>query len=156
MAPTRRDRAPRSRAVSRAARPEHGAGQRRLRVGEELRHALTRLLRPGECRDPALREANITVSEVALSPDLRNATVFVMPLGGAHAGEIMAALTRSAPYLKSRLARSVALRRIPGLTFALDRSFEHAEHIAVLLARPEVRRDLDQSAEAPQEDGDAG
>jgi ribosome-binding factor A len=152
MARTRRDRQP----FLREARPERGAGQRRLRLGEELRHALSRLLRPGECRDPALREASITVSEVSLSPDLRNATAFVMPLGGAHAGEIMAGLARSTPYLKGRLAREVSLRRVPELSFALDRSFEHAERIATLLARPEVERDLDRLAGMAQDDDDAG
>lgn len=127
-----------------------------MRLGEELRHVLARLLRPGECRDPALFNANITVSEVTLSPDLRNAKAYVMPLAGAHAGEIMAGLARSTPYLKGRLAREVSLRRVPELTFALDRSFEHAERIAALLAWPEVERDLDRPAAPAAEDGDAG
>ena len=70
--------------------------QRQLRVGEELRHRLAELLRPGELRDPALHDANVTVTEVRLSPDLRNATAFVMPLGGANAEEIIAGLRRSA------------------------------------------------------------
>src|SRR5579864_5246245 len=83
------------------------ATQRQLRVGEELRHALAQLLRPGELRDPALREANITVTEVRVSPDLKNATAFVMPLAGANAEEIMAGLQRSAPFLRGRVARSV-------------------------------------------------
>lgn len=150
-----RDRPPRSRRPAREARPERGAGSRRLRLGEELRHALAGLLRPGECRDPALAEANVTVSEVALSADLRHATVFVMPLGGAGAETIIAALARSAPYLKGRLARAVALRRIPDITFALDRSFAHAERIATLLAQPAVARDLDPSP-AAETDTDAG
>ena len=77
------------------------ASQRQLRVGEELRHALAQLLRPGELRDPALRDANVTVTEVRISPDLRNATAFVMPFGGGNADEIMAGLQRSAPFLKS-------------------------------------------------------
>ncbi|MGH7099044.1 MAG: ribosome-binding factor A [Stellaceae bacterium] len=139
----------------REAQPARRAGPRHLRLGEALRHALAPLLRPGECRDPALAEANITVSEVALAADLRHATVFVMPLGGAGAEAILLALARSAPYLKGRLARAVALRRIPDLTFALDRSFAHAERIATLLARPEVARDLAPSA-AAEIDGDAG
>jgi ribosome-binding factor A len=127
-----------------------------LRLGEELRHALSQLLRPGQCRDPALFDANITVSEVTLSADLRNAKAYVMPLAGAHVGEIMAGLKRCTPYLKGRLARQVALRRVPELTFALDRSFDHAERIAALLARPEVERDLERPADTAQEDGDAG
>ena len=126
------------------------ASQRQLRVGEEIRHLLAQLLRPGELRDPALREANITVTEVRLSPDLRNATAYVMPLGGANAGEIMEGLGRSAPFLKARLARELDLRYVPNLVFALDKAFESAERIAALLASPAVERDLRPDAE----DGD--
>ncbi|HZU91717.1 MAG TPA: 30S ribosome-binding factor RbfA [Stellaceae bacterium] len=151
MAGTRRERQP----PLREARPGRGAEHRRLRLGEVLRHALAQLLRPGECRDPALFDANITVSEVTLSPDLRNAKAYVLPLAGTRADEIMAGLARSTPYLKGRLARAVSLRRVPELTFALDRSFEHAERIAALLARPDVERDLDRAAEAEEND-DAG
>ena len=70
-------------------------------LAEELRHILSQVFRRGECRDPVLREANITVTEVRISPDLRNATVYVMPLGGTNAGEIVAALGRSAGFLAS-------------------------------------------------------
>src|SRR5918911_5208877 len=96
------------------------ASQRQLRVGEELRHALAQLLRPGELRDPALRDANITVTEVRVSPDLKNATAYVMPLAGANADEIMSGLRRSAPYLKAMVARSVELRQAPNIAFAYD------------------------------------
>ncbi len=116
--------------------------QRQLRVGEELRHALAQLLRPGELRDPALREANITVTEVRVSPDLRNATAFVMPLAGAQADEIMAGLKRGAVFLKGRVAQMVELRQVPNIVFALDDAFDYAARIAALLARPEVERDL--------------
>jgi ribosome-binding factor A len=119
-------------------------GQRQLRVGEELRHLLAELLRPGELRDPALREANVTVTEVRLSPDLRNATAFVMPLGGANAAEIMAGLRRSAPFLKNRLARKIELRQMPNIAFALDDAFESAARISALLSSPAVERDLHQ------------
>ena len=137
---------------------DHSAGgraasQRQLRVGEELRHALAQLLRPGELRDPALREANITVSEVRVSPDLRNATAFVMPLAGANAAEIMAGLKRSAVFLKGRVARMVELRQAPNIVFALDNAFDNAAHIAALLARPEVERDLHPDQDA---NGEAG
>src|SRR4029079_15940435 len=101
--PRRRDRD-----HSSGSRP---ATQRQLRVGEELRHALAQLLRPGELRDPALSDAIITVTEVRISPDLKNATAFVMPLAGANAQEIMAGLERSAPFLKARVARMVELRQ---------------------------------------------
>jgi ribosome-binding factor A len=116
--------------------------QRQLRVGEELRHALAQLLRPGELRDPTLCDANITVTEVQISPDLRNATAFVMPLGGANAGDIIAALRRSAPFLKGRVARTVRLRLVPNLSFALDIAFDSAERIAALLHSDAVERDL--------------
>jgi ribosome-binding factor A len=116
-----------------------------LRVGEELRHLLAELLRPGELRDPALRDANITVTEVRLSPDLRNATAFVMPLGGANADEIMAGLRRSAPFLKNRLARKIELRQMPNIAFAFDDAFESAARISALLSSPAVERDLHQT-----------
>lgn len=118
------------------------AGQRQLRVGEELRHALASLLRPGELRDPALFDASITVTEVRLSPDLRNATAFVMPLGGANATDVVAGLRRSAPYLKGQLAKQVRLRRVPNLSFALDGAFDNADRIAAVLHSEPVARDL--------------
>ena len=124
---------------------EHHAGprsQRQLRVGEELRHALAQLLRPGELHDPALFDANVTVTEVRLSPDLRNATAFVMPLGGANAPDIIAGLRRSAPYLKGQLGRLVQLRRMPNLNFALDNAFDAAARITAILHSEAVERDL--------------
>jgi ribosome-binding factor A len=122
--------------------------QRQLRVGEELRHALAQLLRPGELRDPALRDANITVTEVRISPDLKNATAFVMPLAGANAEEIMAGLKRSAPFLKARVARIVELRQVPNIAFAIDTAFDSAARIAALLQAPEVERDLQPPADS--------
>jgi ribosome-binding factor A len=122
---------------------EERAGQRQLRVGEELRHALARILRDGECRDPALDDASITVTEVRMSPDLRNATAFVMPLAGTNTVEVVAALKRCAVFLKGVLAREVKLRNTPNLTFALDESFDQADRISALLTRPEVARDLE-------------
>jgi ribosome-binding factor A len=122
--------------------PEHGPSQRQLRVGEELRHALAKILRAGQSREPALENASITVSEVRMSSDLRNATAFVMPLAGANAIEVIAALQRRASSLKGLLAREVPLRYTPDLVFALDRSFDEAERIHKLLSRPEIARDL--------------
>jgi len=122
--------------------------QRQLRIGEELRHALAQLLRPGELRDPALHGANITVTEVRISPDLKNATAYVMPLAGANSDEIMAGLKRSAPFLKVRVARTVELRQVPNLTFAFDTAFDTAARIAALLHAPEVERDLQPPTEA--------
>jgi ribosome-binding factor A len=112
-----------------------------------LRHALSAVLRGGECRDPALRDVSITVTEVRVSPDLRNASVFVMPLGGQNAAAALAGLERCAGFLKGRIAREVALRFTPNLVFALDPAFDQAARISRLLALPEVERDLRPGAE---------
>ncbi len=127
------------------------ASQRQLRVGEELRHALAQLLRPGELRDPALRDASITVTEVQVSPNLRSATAFVMPLAGANSGEIMEGLKRSAVFLKGRVARMVELRQVPEIVFAFDSAFDNAARISALLARPEIERELQPQPESNDE-----
>jgi ribosome-binding factor A len=137
-------------------KPERSVAQRRLRVGEELRHALSGILRRGECRDPALRDASVAVTEVRLGSDLRNATVFVMPLGGANATEIVAGLKRSTAFLKRQVAREVVLRYTPNLIFELDLSFDQADRITALLARPEVERDLLRNATRGENNDDAG
>lgn len=128
------------------------ASQRQLRVGEELRHALAQLLRPGELRDTALQDANITVTEVRVSPDLKNATAFIMPLAGANIGEIMAGLKRSAPFLRARVARTVELRQAPNIVFALDTAFDSAARITAILHRPEVERDLQPAPDGEDDD----
>ncbi|HEX3522815.1 MAG TPA: 30S ribosome-binding factor RbfA [Stellaceae bacterium] len=128
---------------------EGKTSQRQLRVGEELRHALARILRDGDCRDPVIENASITVTEVRMSPDLRNATAFVIPLAGTNATEVVAGLDRSATFLKGLVAREVRLRNTPNLAFELDDSFDRAARISALLTRPEVARDLKpQAAEA--------
>ncbi len=119
-----------------------GPSQRQLRVGEELRHALVQILRDNHARDPDLRDANVTVTEVRLSPDLSNATAFVMPLGGQKIGSIIAALNRASTYFRTLAAHAMQLRHAPRITFALDTSFSYAEKIDVLLHAPKVQRDL--------------
>jgi ribosome-binding factor A len=126
--------------------------QRQLRVGEELRHVLARLFERGTLRDPALTGIVITVTEVRVSPDLKHATAFIMPLGGAKIADVLAGLTRSAGFLRREVAQEVRLRLAPELSFAADTSFEHASRIDALLRRPEVERDL-QSGEGPKVDG---
>src|SRR5277367_119954 len=134
---------------------DRGTAQRRRRVGEELRHVLSQILHGGVCRDPALREANITVTEVRLSPDLRNASVYVMPLGGANAAEILAGLKRSTPFFRALVAGQLSLRYAPALVFALDSTFDQADRISALLSRPEVERDLTPLAAEAENDNDA-
>ena len=126
--------------------------QRQLRVGEELRHALARLFERQALRDPALSGVAITVMEVRVSPDLKHATAFILPLGGAHGAELLAGLARSVGYSRRELAKAVPLRLAPELVFALDRSFNHASRIDELLRRPEVERDL----QSPDPDPPAG
>jgi ribosome-binding factor A len=135
------------------AEVEGKTSQRQLRVGEELRHALAKILHDGGCRDPLLDNASITVTEVRMSPDLGNATAFVMPLAGTNATEVVAGLERSATFLKGLVAREVQLRNTPNLVFALDDSFDRADRISALLMQPEVARDLRPQA-AGDRDGD--
>jgi len=134
---------------------DRGAGQRRHRVGEELRHVLSQILRDGRCRDPALCDASISVTEVRLSPDLRNASVYVMPLGGANAAQIVAGLKRSTPFFRALVAGQLSLRYAPALVFALDSTFDQADRISALLSRPEVERDLTPLAAEAENDNDA-
>ena len=116
--------------------------QRQLRVGEELRHALSQIMARGGLSDPELADSNMTVTEVRLSPDLKNATVFVVPLGGAELDRKVAALNRAASYFRGQVGRAVNLRNTPRLTFAADRSFDEAGRIDAILSRPGVRRDV--------------
>lgn len=127
--------------------------QRQFRVGEELRHALVRILDRAHFRDPDLAGVSITVTEVRVSPDLRNATAFVTPLGGQDMAPVVAALNRAAGYVRREIAHSVALRLVPNVTFEPDTSFDYSTRIERLLARPEVARDIDPAADAT-EDGE--
>jgi len=120
--------------------------QRQLRVGEEIRHALAEPLLHGELHDPALDGVSITVTEVRVSPDLKNATAFVMPLGGVEADEVVGALNHAAPYLRGVVAKRVRLRHAPRLGFRLDTSFDEGDRIDRLLASEKVRRDVEDGA----------
>lgn len=122
--------------------PQRPPSQRQLRVGEELRHVLAELLRRGDFHDPALQALNVTVTEVRISPDLRNATAFVTPLGGGNSAEAVATLRHAAPYLRGQVAQALRLRYAPALSFEADQSFDHASRIETLLHSPEVARDL--------------
>jgi ribosome-binding factor A len=113
-----------------------------LRVGEELRHALAWILEKGEVRDPGLHGAAITVTEVRASPDLKNATVYVVPLGGGDATDAVDALNRAAPFLRHRIADKVHLKFTPKLAFQADTTFDAAQRIDDLLHEPRVSRDL--------------
>ena len=141
------------------ARAGRGPTQRQLRVGEALRHLLAGILGRHELRDPALHDATVTVTEVRISPDLKSATAFVMPLGGAHVPEVLAALQRGAGFMRGLIARELQLRHVPALRFELDTTFDHAGRIEALLHRPDIERDIVRArARAGEEaiDGDRG
>jgi ribosome-binding factor A len=131
------------------ARAAAGPSQRQLRAGELVRHALVELLREETLADPALETVSVTLTEVRMSPDLRHALCFILPLGGEHTPEVVAALNRAARFLRGRLGRMVELKFTPELKFVSDDSFAAAERIDRLFDDPKVRRDL-----APHEDED--
>jgi len=120
-----------------------GHSQRQLRVGEEIRHLLADLLERGNMRDPELRDARITVTSVDVSPDLRNAVAFVMPLGGQDKERLLTAVRRAAPWFRARVSEKAGLRSAPEIRFELDRTFDEADRIGSLLRRPDVARDIE-------------
>lgn len=130
--------------------------QRQLRVGEEIRHALVRLLAEESFRDPALQDVSITVSEVRPGRDLKSATAFVYPLGGGSADEVAAALNQAAAYLRGRLGRIVRLKFTPQLVFHADRSYDRASAIETLLADDRVAKDLPDRPDLPEGGADDG
>ena len=127
-----------------ARKVSKSTGQRPLRVSEEVRHALAQILERGDLRDPDLTGAVITITEVRMSPDIRNATVFVAPLGGIDTDKIVKALERAVPYLRRRIAEIVDLRYVPNLRIEADTSFDYAEQIGKRLNEVVGERDGDE------------
>lgn len=119
-----------------------GVSQRQLQVGEEIRHILSSLLLRGEISDPLITESSITVSEVRISPDLKNATAYVLPLGGRNKELVLNALNDSSNFLRHLMGKSLRLRYTPRLLFKLDDSYENAGRIQELLNTPHVAQDL--------------
>jgi ribosome-binding factor A len=119
-----------------------GGSQRQLRVGEIVRHAIADILSQGSVHDPDLEGHIITVPEVRMSPDLKLATIYVMPLGGRDADKVMAALERNKKFLRGEIARRVNLKFAPDIRFRVDERFEEAERIEKLLRTPAVQKDL--------------
>lgn len=117
--------------------------QRQLRVGELVRHALAEELSRGDLRDPDLAGLVITVPEVRMSPDLKIATAYVMPLGGKGQDKVVKALAREAKTLRHHLARKVDLKFLPELRFRLDDTFDEADRIDALLGGLSDRRRAD-------------
>lgn len=126
---------------------ESGASQRQLRVGELIRHAVAEVLARGEAPDAVLARHPITVPEVRMSPDLRLATVYVMPLGGRDKEAVIEALERNQKFLRGEVVRRVSMKFAPDLRFRIDDRFDEAERIERLLRSPEVARDLGKDKE---------
>ncbi|MGA8615786.1 MAG: 30S ribosome-binding factor RbfA [Xanthobacteraceae bacterium] len=129
------------------ARQQHrdqqaGGSQRQLRVGELIRHELAEMLSRGDIHDPVVEAHMITVPEVRMSPDLRLATIYIMPLGGRDEEKVIEALDRHKKFVRGKIARRVNLKFAPEIRFRIDERFDEAERIEKLLQTPQVRRDL--------------
>lgn len=131
-----------------------GPTQRQQRVAELVRHALSDVLTRGDLPDPVLTTHVVTIPEVRMSPDLKLATAYVMPLGGQDEAAVLGALERSKKLLRGEVARRVNLKFAPDLRFRRDDSFDEAARIDALLRSERVRRDVDGGPEAGAESDD--
>lgn len=148
--------------MAKPAKPS-GPSQRQLRVGELIRHALAEMLARGDIHDDVLAKHVVTVPEVRLSPDLKLATCYIMPLGGLDIAPVLKALDANKRYLRGEIAHRVNLKYAPDLRFRADESFAEAERIDALLDTEAVRRDTqvqrlkidqDQEDQTPEDDRD--
>jgi ribosome-binding factor A len=126
-----------------------------LRVGEQVRHALSEMLQRGEITDPVIETSVISVSEVRMSPDLKIATAFVSPLGAKDTGAVIDALNRHAKFIRGRVSHALRqMKYMPEFRFRLDTSFDNFSKIDELLKSPEVARDLAHDEPGHDKDGD--
>ena len=128
--------------MARGLESPEGKSVRLLRVGEQVRHALAGILMRGDVHDETLASHPVSVTEVRMSPDLRHATAFVMPLLGADAEAVLKALRTNTAYLQGEVARRVNMKYAARLKFLLDESFDTGSHIDALLRKPKVAQDL--------------
>lgn len=119
-----------------------GRSVRVLRVGEQVRHILSELLTRGDVHDDVLASANIAITEVRMSPDLRHATVFVKPLLGNEEDVVIKAMRTNTAYFQREVAARTKLKYAAKLKFVADGSFDEASHIEALLKKPKVAQDL--------------
>ncbi|AZO56578.1 MULTISPECIES: 30S ribosome-binding factor RbfA [unclassified Mesorhizobium] len=126
--------------------------QRMLRVGEQVRHALSETLQRGEIIDPLIENSVVSVSEVRMSPDLKIATAFVSPLGAKDADAVIEALNKHAKFVRGRVSGALRqMKYMPEFRFRLDTSFDNFARINDLLKSPEVARDLDSDGNKEEE-----
>lgn len=119
-----------------------GPSQRQLRVGELIRHALAQMLARSEIYDAVLAARVVTIPEVRMSPDLRLASIYVMPLGGKDLQPVLAALERHKKYIRTEIAHEVNLKFAPDIRFMADETFDEAQRIDEILRSPKVVQDL--------------
>ena len=120
-----------------------GPSQRQLRVGELIRHKLAEMLARGEIYDDVLASHVVTIAEVRMSPDLRLATAYVMPLGGKDIGPVLEALDKHRKFIRGEIAQAVDLRTAPEVRFRADETFEEVSRIDQILHSDKVRRDVE-------------
>ena len=120
----------------------NGPGQRQLRVGELIRRTLSEVLQRGEVHDPDLQRMSITVGEVRVTPDLRIATAYVLPLGGGQREEMLEALHRNKAEIRHLVTHGMTLKFAPELRFEIDDTFDRMDRTRELLADKHVRQDL--------------
>ncbi len=133
---------------------QRGPSQRQLRVGELIKHAVSELLVRGEVHDDTIASHVITVTEVRMSPDLKLATAYVMPLGGVDLKPVLEALNRNKKHFRSVVAGAVNLKFAPDIRFREDDTFEEAMRIERLLHSPKVRQDIEKRSD-PDDEADA-
>jgi ribosome-binding factor A len=121
---------------------KRGPTQRQLRVSEALRKALSEVFLRSDIADVDLSGVTLTVSEVRASPDLKNATAYVLPLGGTNQEKVVAALKRHRRFIRGEVTRRIDLRHTPELIFELDATFDQSGHMDALLRSPEVAQDI--------------
>ncbi|UVC15654.1 30S ribosome-binding factor RbfA [Mesorhizobium onobrychidis] len=132
-----------------------GPSQRMLRVGEQVRHALSETLQRGEILDPLIENAVVSVSEVRMSPDLKIATAFVSPLGAGDADAVVEALNKHAKFVRGRVSGALRqMKYMPEFRFRLDTSYDNFQKINELLHSPEVARDLGPGAQIGDQNKD--
>jgi ribosome-binding factor A len=119
-----------------------GPSQRQLRVGELIRHALAQMLQRGDIHDDVLAQHVVTVSEVRMAPDLRLATIYIMPLGGKDLKPVLEALDRNRKFIRGEIAHAVNLKFAPEIRFLADETFDEAKRIDDIFRSPKVAQDL--------------
>ena len=137
------------------SRAHHNGGepsQRMLRVAELIRHSMAELLTRGAINDPVLDGRVVTVPRVKMSPDLKLASVYVMPLGGKDSSEVIAALDRHKKYLRTEIAHRINLKFAPEIRFKIDDSFDNVAKIDALLNSDKVKQDLQPPRKEPAEE----